>query len=265
MVDELAAVLAVAQPPPQRPPQPSQPQPQPLPTKGKLRNRLEDWLDRDELVTVHQAVHGTLGGGKNKAELVAAVTKEDPRRLLQKVGVVELREYYQCELRRDPPPKAQMVDELAAVLAVAQPPPHRPPQPSQPQPKQKPPPPPPLPNKKQKTAWQPELKFPDRGDQLESYCGNMPDLIKFAKAKHATGGMTNTQVKNWLKQHPHNIPKWLRNATWSVDHIVSDKVGGNPWPHNYFIMPKSDNSHFNAFVDSEKKKYVGRCFQRRNQ
>lgn len=38
---------------------------------------------------------------------------------------------------------------------------------------------------------------------------------------------------------------------------MSDKVGGNPWPFNYFIMPKSDNSHFNQWATSEKKKYMG--------
>ena len=80
MVDELAAVLDGAQPPPQPKPKPPQPQPQPQATKRKLCNRLaQDWLSRDELSELHQAIYGTLGSGKNKEELVKAVTEVNAR------------------------------------------------------------------------------------------------------------------------------------------------------------------------------------------
>ena len=69
--------------------------------------------------------------------------------------------------------------------------------------------------------------------------------------------MSSTQVKIWLKKNPDFIPRWLRETEWAVDHIISDKLGGHPWPFDYFIMPNSDNSHFNQWADAEKRKYVG--------
>ena len=114
------------------------------------------------------------------------------------------------------------------------------------------------PRQTQKEEWRPELGWPTREFQLASYCGDMHELIKYAKEKHGTtGGMSSTQVKNWLKKNPDFIPRWLRETEWAVDHIISDKLGGHPWPFDYFIMPKSDNSHFNQWADAEKRKYVG--------
>ena len=104
----------------------------------------------------------------------------------------------------------------------------------------------------------PQLWPNGREDRLAAYCGNMMALVNHAKRKHgSTGGMSNTQVHNWLKKNPSYIPTWLRGVEFEVDHIISDKVGGNPWPHNFFVMPKQMNRHFREWVDAEKAKYVG--------
>lgn len=104
----------------------------------------------------------------------------------------------------------------------------------------------------------PELWPQTREDRLGAYCGNMIALVNHAKKKHGTtGGMSNTQVHNWLKKNPAYIPKWLHGVEFEVDHIISDKVGGIPWPHNFFLMPKQMNRHFREWVDAEKAKYVG--------
>lgn len=105
----------------------------------------------------------------------------------------------------------------------------------------------------------PEVAGPmSREDRLASYCGNNAELINFARRKHGkTGGMSNTQVRNWLKKNPEYIPAWLKDTNWEVDHIISHAVGGMPWPYNFFIMPKSMNAHFRQWVDAEKAAYVG--------
>tara|TARA_B100000482_G_C12559489_1_gene279500 strand:+ start:117 stop:989 length:873 start_codon:yes stop_codon:yes gene_type:complete len=116
------------------------------------------------------------------------------------------------------------------------------------------------PKKVNDDRWEPSLGWPKREDQLASYCGNIPELISYAKGKHgANGGMSTTQVQNWLKKNPDFIPSWLRGADVeiAVDHILSDNWGGQPWPYNYFLMPKADNSHFGSNVEADKKKYVG--------
>ena len=97
-----------------------------------------------------------------------------------------------------------------------------------------------------------------REDRLAAYCGNMISLVTYARQKHAkTGGMSTKQVRNWLRKNPDYVPKWLQGTDFEVDHIVSDKLGGLPWPHNYFLMPKPINKHFGEWVDAEKARYVG--------
>jgi len=124
--------------------------------------------------------------------------------------------------------------------------------------------------KKAKTDnWEPKLGWPTAHDQASSYCGNMPSLISYYEEKNlsTSGGMKPDHVKKWLKNNPDQVPEWLRRL-WndnpkkvSVDHIIPDKLGGHPWPHNYFLMPSDDNSHFNASVEKEKKKYVGAAYE----
>jgi hypothetical protein len=63
----------------------------------------------------------------------------------------------------------------------------------------------------------------------------MVELVAYAKKNHTPGGMSTTQVRNWLKKNKEMVPRWLQDQEWSVDHIVADKLGGPPWPHNYFI------------------------------
>jgi len=125
--------------------------------------------------------------------------------------------------------------------------------------------------KKAKTDhWEPTVKWPEAHDQFQSYCGNMPGLMSYYEEKNLStrGGMMPSHVKTWLSQDPENrVPKWLKRL-WdkdprnvSADHIIPDKLGGHPWPHNYFLMPSDDNSHFNASVEKEKKKYVGAAYE----
>jgi hypothetical protein len=90
-----------------------------------------------------------------------------------------------------------------------------------------------------------EFKTPSKSDQHASYCGSMVDLVAYAKKKHVQGGMSTTQVRNWIKKHDM-VPLWLKDVQWSVDHIVSDKLGGHPWPHNYFLsksLPPHAHTH----------------------
>ena len=82
--------------------------------------QLEKWLYKDDLAELHKAIYGNMGGSMAKKELVEAVTKGNPRKVLQKVGVGDMREYYRNELGRDPPAKAQMVDEMEAMLLAEQ-------------------------------------------------------------------------------------------------------------------------------------------------
>ena len=118
--------------------------------------------------------------------------------------------------------------------------------------------------------WKPKLGWPNAHDQASSYCGNMPGLISHYEEKNlsTSGGMKPSHVKNWLSEDPENrVPDWLK-PLWnddpkkvSADHIIPDKLGGHPWPHNYFLMPRDDNSHFSASVEKEKKKYVGAAYE----
>lgn len=98
-----------------------------------------------------------------------------------------------------------------------------------------------------------------RSQQLESYCGMVEELVAHARTNFSTtGGMGTTAVRNWYMKNPHFIPEWLRDKEWTVDHIVSDNLGGFPWPYNYFLMPKSDNSRFGKWATKEKEAYVGK-------
>ena len=83
-------------------------------------------------------------------------------------------------------------------------------------------------------------------------------LVQVARKKHGkAGGMSNRQIRNWLLKNPDYVPTWLKDVEWEVDHIVPDALGGYPWPHNYFLMPKQVNKHFRQWVDAEKARYVG--------
>jgi hypothetical protein len=81
---------------------------------------VEKWLYKEDLAELHKAIYGNMGGNMVKKELVEAVTKGNPRKVLQKVGVGDMREYYRNELGRDPPSKAEMVDEMEAMLLAEQ-------------------------------------------------------------------------------------------------------------------------------------------------
>jgi len=98
-----------------------------------------------------------------------------------------------------------------------------------------------------------------RAQQLESYCGSVPELINHARDKFSTtGGMSTTAVRKWYLKNTEFIPEWLRDKEWTVDHIISDHIGGYPYPYNYFLMPKSDNSSFGKWATKQKECYVGR-------
>lgn len=95
------------------------------------------------------------------------------------------------------------------------------------------------------------------GDRWEGYCGGIPELVKFAKKHGNSGGMSTLQVQKWYKRNPHKLPTWLRGHPFSVDHLISDKLGGHPFVFNYFVMPKSTNAKFGMYLTREKEDYVG--------
>ena len=94
-------------------------------------------------------------------------------------------------------------------------------------------------------------------DRWEGYCGGIPELVKFAKKHGNSGGMSTLQVQNWYKRNPHKLPTWLQGHAFSVDHLISDKLGGHPFVFNYFVMPKSTNAKFGMYLTREKEDYVG--------
>ena len=98
---------------------------------------------------------------------------------------------------------------------------------------------------------------PSREARLASYCGSMLELVNFAKRYGKKGGISTKQVRNWLLKNPEFVPSWLRGLDWEVDHILSDRLGGLPWPHNYFLLPKSMNQRFSSWATPEKRKFVG--------
>ena len=69
--------------------------------------------------------------------------------------------------------------------------------------------------------------------------------------------MLQNQIRAWYNADPSRIPDHLRGTDWTVDHILAHAWGGAKWPHNYFLMPQSDNSHFSDWANQEKKRYVG--------
>ena len=81
-----------------------------------LTAHLEKWLYKEDLADLHKAIYGNMGGSMNKKQLVEAVTKGNPRKVLQKVAVADMRVYYRDELGREPLAKPEMVNELEAVL-----------------------------------------------------------------------------------------------------------------------------------------------------
>ena len=144
--------------------------------------------------------------------------------------------------------KAKAKTTLAAV-SIPKPAPPQPPQPpQQPQPS----------TAIVAASDEPSLPWPpSREARLASYCGSMLALVTFAKKYGKKGGISTAQVRNWLVKNPGYVPKWLEGQAWEVDHIMSDKFGGLPWPHNYFLLPKSANRHFSTWLTSEKRRYVG--------
>ena len=101
-------------------------------------------------------------------------------------------------------------------------------------------------------------------DQLrfECYLGNCAPLMKHARENYGTagqGGMSTTQVRNWLKRNPEHIPAALRDIKWHIDHVVPESL--NPvanWPSNYFIMSTKVNLYFGKYITKEKIAYVGK-------
>ena len=87
---------------------------------GTLCARLEKWLYKEDLAELHKAIYGNMGGSMTKKELVKAVTKGNPRKVLQKVAVGDMRDYYRTEFGRDPPSKADMVEEMVVILLAEQ-------------------------------------------------------------------------------------------------------------------------------------------------
>lgn len=112
-------------------------------------------------------------------------------------------------------------------------------------------------------AVSPSLRTPaalTKEQQFNCYMGNCAPLMLYARDRYGdsgTGGITTRQVRAWLKANPQFVPEHLRAVDFHVDHIVGDGVGGQNWPLNYFLMPKTVNLYFGVWLTIEKRKYVG--------
>ena len=112
--------------------------------------------------------------------------------------------------------------------------------------------------------WVPKFGWGSHQQQLACYLGFNVQLVEFCRElerrrieKNRPGGVSTKDIRKWLSAHPEFIPDHLKDIAWEVDHIISDGLGGIPWVFNYYMMPKSDNDHFNEFMNKEKKRYVG--------
>lgn len=97
-------------------------------------------------------------------------------------------------------------------------------------------------------------------EQFQAYLGNCAPLMNYARRCYGDdglGGITTRQVRAWLTANPQFIPDHLQGQEFHVDHIVSDGVGGQSWPLNYFLMPASINLLFGSWLTIEKRRYVG--------
>lgn len=99
-----------------------------------------------------------------------------------------------------------------------------------------------------------------KDQQFDCYLGNCAPLMMHARERYGdagTGGMTTRQVRAWLKINTQYIPAHLQHCDFHVDHIVGDGIGGQNWPLNYFLMPKTANLYFGGWLTIEKRQYVG--------
>merc|ERR1712224_246158 len=65
-------------------------------------------------------------------------------------------------------------------------------------------------------------------------------------------------VTKWFKKNPQQlVGTGIEASEVSTDHIIPRSVGGHNHLFNYYIMPKSHNSHFRDNWTDEKRKYVG--------
>ena len=100
--------------------------------------------------------------------------------------------------------------------------------------------------------------------QYARYLGNIPQLRQFLiKEGYHRKKNVFSATKRWLdKKGQQYLSKTLRKggkeSDWTVDHIVPTQRGGIDWPHNYFLMPKSLNSHFGKYNSARKEKYIGK-------
>lgn len=112
-------------------------------------------------------------------------------------------------------------------------------------------------------AISPSLKQPtplNKEQQFACYLGNCAPLMLYARERYGdagVGGITTRQVRAWLKANPQFIPDHLRSIEFHVDHIVGDGIGGQNWPLNYFLMPKTANLWFGGWLTLQKRQYVG--------
>ena len=114
------------------------------------------------------------------------------------------------------------------------------------------------------------IPTPSRSHQLEHYCGNIPQLIKYARDKHGQpgkGGMDQAAIHRWYRMPGHwkrYMPKAFQHLNFGkgdndlqVCHIVADAIGGHPWPYNYVIATRQTNIHFKQYFPKEWRDYIG--------
>lgn len=106
-----------------------------------------------------------------------------------------------------------------------------------------------------------------RSQQLESYCGNNPDLVAYAERRYGRkpGGMPTSAVQRWYRSHPGQLPEHLRGRRFGprsgdvqVCHIISVAKGGADYVWNYGIYAQSVNSYFGEFMPREWSNYIGK-------
>ena len=85
------------------------------------------------------------------------------------------------------------------------------------------------------------------------------DLIEAMKARFHDREIDAGEVTKWFKDNPAQLEgTGLSVDDISTDHILPRSVGGHHHVFNYYIMPRSHNSHFRDNWTAEKRAYIGK-------
>ena len=110
------------------------------------------------------------------------------------------------------------------------------------------------------------LRYLGKAEQLDSYCGCMPDLVDYARHKYGQkpGGMPTSSVRRWFERNPERLPAHLHGRKFgnsrgdlNVCHVISKAKGGHDFVWNFGIYTREVNSHFDKYISKEWDAYVG--------